>query len=251
MPTELSAPSIGVTAGLARPAAPRVLIADDDPASLRFLGDAMQRLGAHVHTCGDGTEALALARSEPFDLLLLDCRMPGAGARQVLEALREDGAAASNRAAAIATSAEMDASDRQTLLLAGFRGTLTKPCDFDALRALLAMQGQPIPVEALLDDGTALAASGDANIMQALRGLMRQELVTLDRELASLALDPHGLDERLHRLRASCGFCGTTALATQTVTVQQQLKLGHAIQLDTFREVLRDTMAALEHAATP
>lgn len=246
MPTDLSAPSIGLSAGLARPAPPRVLIADDDPASLRFLGDAMQRLGADVQTCGDGAQALALAQREPFDLLLLDCRMPGAGARQVLEALREDGAAASNRAAAVATSAEMGAADRYALLSAGFRDTLTKPCDLDALRALLE---QPAPVEAVLDDGPALAASGDATIMQALRGLMRQELAALDRELAALVLDPHGFDERLHRLRASCGFCGAVALATQAVTLQQELKLGHAVQLDSFRGVLRDTIAAVEHAA--
>ncbi|WP_447739164.1 response regulator [Rhodanobacter soli] len=68
----------------------RVLVADDDPGSCLFLCDGLASMGARAEACTDGMTALQRARTESFDLLLLDCRMPGAGALQILAALRED-----------------------------------------------------------------------------------------------------------------------------------------------------------------
>ncbi len=239
----------GALEALARPAAPYVLVADDDPASLRYLTDALARLGARVEPCADGTQALAQGRRAAFDLLLLDCRMPGAGAREVLATLRNDPSASSAAAIAVATSAELDADERHALLAAGFRDTLSKPCRLDDLRQLLALARPTENGEAVLDDAQALQSSGDDAVMQALRNLLLQELDVLDHQLDQLAGDPPGFGERLHRLRASCGFCGATALATRVIALQQQIKLGipiDAASLAPFRTTLRQTMFALQ-----
>ena len=83
----------------------RVLIADDDAISLRFLDSALQQLGCTTVAVGGLPEALALAGSS-FDLLLLDRNMPGGGGVELLAALRARGIACP----AIATSAQITAS---------------------------------------------------------------------------------------------------------------------------------------------
>src|SRR6185312_2607051 len=188
---------------------PRILVADDDQASRRFLCDGLRSLGAEVRDCADGTQALQLARHEAFDLLLLDCRMPGAGAREVLAALRDDAQARSAGSLAVASSAELEATERRELLAAGFGAVLRKPCGIAELQRLLALLPGATP---LLDDAAALRASGDATTMQALRQLLRGELALLHQELGMPVRDHAALDDRLHRLRSSCGFCGTAAL---------------------------------------
>ena len=164
-----------------------VLVADDDPASRRFLADGMRHLEARVVTCADGIEALTLARDRAFDLLLLDCRMPGAGALQILSTLRSDAQACSRRAIAVASSAEMAPGERSALLAAGFAEVLVKPCKLVDLQRLLgSLANHPSPP---LDDQAGLLASGDPVTMQALRGLLRGELERLKVELARMDVD--------------------------------------------------------------
>ncbi|MCX7514932.1 response regulator [Frateuria hangzhouensis] len=232
----------------ARPALPYVLVADDDPASRRFLGDGLRALGAHVHECADGQLALARAAIETFDLLLLDCRMPGAGARDVLAALRADSQARSADALAVATSAEVSPEDRQQLLAFGFSDVLLKPCELDALRPLLTLARSSGRHAPLLDDAGGLATSGDAGTMQALRGLLREELAALLQELDDFCDQPPWLVERLHRLRSACGFCGAAALAAQATHLQRHAEAEGSVgdgAKERFREALVATLAAL------
>lgn len=230
-------------------ALPHVLVADDDPASCRFLCDGLNSLGASTEACLDGHDALQLARARAFDLLLLDCRMPGVGALQILTALRSDTQALSNGSPAVATTAELAPSARQALLDAGFGDILLKPCTVAELRHVLA-QVQDVRT---LDDDAALAASGDASTMQALRLLLRTELASLEQELETLGRDRTALNDRLHRLRSSCGFCGASALSEQTIALQSQLSRHDAMPaaLARFRKTLQATLAALEDQSLP
>ena len=229
------------------PVRPRVLVADDDAASCRFLGDGLQSLGAEVDTFFDSETALARARTEAFDLLLLDCRMPGGGALHILSQLRGDAQASSLQSVAVATSAELTGADRRNLLATGFSDVLLKPCALDDLRRVLSL----VQVErraCVLDDDAALYSSGDAATMHALRGLLHDELVALQCELDDLSRDPVAFSERLHRLRSSCGFCGVIALGKQTVLMQQQLSQDGASRaaLASFRQAIRATLQALD-----
>ena len=228
----------------------RVLIADDDAASRRFLLDAVRALGADTTDCADGSEALGVARNEVFDLLLLDCRMPGAGACEILATLRKDAFAASRDAVAIATTAELDTAQRALLLAEGFSDVLAKPCRIDDLRRVVALAPAYLNRLPVLDDEAALLASGDSTTMRALRQLLQQELLTLCSELDQLGQDGAALRDRLHRLRSSCGFCGATALSGHVVALQQQLTGARPDQAASavvrFRGVLMETLRALD-----
>ena len=54
-----------------------LLIVDDDPKSLYSLEALLQPLGALIHTAASGEEALRTVFWQPFDLILLDVRLPG------------------------------------------------------------------------------------------------------------------------------------------------------------------------------
>ncbi len=248
MPSPLAHPDLDLPSGRTDAPSPRVLVADDDPGSCRFLGDGLQQLGAHVLACGDGAMALEHARREAFDLLLLDCRMPGAGAMQILVQLRADSTAASTASVAVATSAEMASRDRRQLLDAGFSEILLKPCTVADLRRMLHLVQADRPQAPMLDDRAALTTSGDATTMRALRLLLREELALLLPELDRLLADRVGFGERLHRLRSSCGFCGATALAAHAAALQQQLARSTPAPaaLARFRTALLSTLQALD-----
>ncbi len=230
------------------PARLRVLVADDDPGSRRFLGDGLRSLGAQAQACADGATALQRARDESFDLLLLDCRMPAGGALHILSNLREDPQAYSADAVAVATSAELEAAERRDLLAAGFSEILLKPCSLADLQRMLLLARAACPEARVLDDQAALRSSGDTTTMRALRLLLREELTQLLRELESLSRDASGFTDRLHRLRSSCGFCGATALSAQTILLQQQLVQHGASPpaLTRFRTALEVTVQALD-----
>jgi serine phosphatase RsbU (regulator of sigma subunit) len=65
-----------------------ILIVDDTPANLRLLGQMLSEHGYRVRPVPDGALALAAARAEPPDLILLDIRMPDMDGYQVCEQLK-------------------------------------------------------------------------------------------------------------------------------------------------------------------
>lgn len=231
----------------AKPIPLHVLVADDDPISCRFMCDGLRSLGVEAEAWSNSGSALERARHQTFDLLLLDCRMPGGGAMHILNELRRDERAASAASTAVATSAELGSHDRRQLLNAGFSDTLLKPCGLADLQRMLAIVQGDDPSRCMLDDQAGLSSSGDITTMRALRGLLREELVVLQRELNSLGNDHAGLADRLHRLRSSCGFCGAAALAEQTVSLQQQVLQAQVTPaaLERFRKTLMATLQAL------
>jgi DNA-binding response OmpR family regulator len=65
------------------------LIAEDDRDLAETMRDALEEDFA-VELAADGTEALALARSERPDVVLMDARMPSMGGFEACRALRHD-----------------------------------------------------------------------------------------------------------------------------------------------------------------
>lgn len=239
---------------------PCVLIADDDPVTLRYLGDAIGNCGCHVLAANAADAALRMLPEPPgsIDLLLLDRRMPGCDGVALLRALRIGGV----MAPAIATSAELDPAITRSLREAGFAATLAKPASVAAVRALLArfidVEGIVVPAEPvaesdtlLLDDAGALAAvGGDRAALQALRTLFAIELAKIvQRGADPPAIRPGaGAGDDLHRLRASCGICGALQLRDAAERLESALRHDPDRATDMTREFLRicgTTQAAL------
>lgn len=230
----------------------RVLLAEDDPVSREFLCEAIRACGAEVVACEDGPAALALARTRPWNLMILDHRLPDLDGDAVLIALRTDPAAHSRATPAIATSAEVD-TVMAALLRMGFAEVLAKPMDMRTLRAALRRHGC-VPPESPLDDDDALRACGSPQAVLRLRRLFaEQELPRIQNELDNLARMPQALRPSLHRLRASCGFCGAQTLAQASAALHRALSADAddgeiQAMLAAFRHALAETRTALRTA---
>ena len=70
------------------PAAPLIIVADDDGSTARWLRDVLQVGGYRVRLATDGGAALRLVAAERPALVLTDLQMPGGDGWQLVEQLR-------------------------------------------------------------------------------------------------------------------------------------------------------------------
>ena len=70
-------------------AKPRILIVDDAGPVVVLCVNVLQALGYQVKGANRGETAVDLLRREPFDLMVLDYKMPGLTGFQVFEQARE------------------------------------------------------------------------------------------------------------------------------------------------------------------
>jgi two-component system, NtrC family, response regulator AtoC len=68
-------------------AAPVLLVVDDDQVARELLAETLGREGYRVRVAGGGEEAVRLAGAEPFDMALVDLRMPDLDGLAVLKQL--------------------------------------------------------------------------------------------------------------------------------------------------------------------
>jgi two-component system OmpR family response regulator len=67
-----------------------VLVVDDEPGVVSFLARALRGRGFEVDVAGGGDDALALAGARPYNVVLLDLRMPGTNGVVVLKQLMQE-----------------------------------------------------------------------------------------------------------------------------------------------------------------
>ncbi|WP_370973360.1 response regulator transcription factor [Amycolatopsis sp. cg9] len=111
----------------------RVLLADDDRAIRESLVRALDLEGYHVTEVTDGVGALATARRDDFDVLILDVMMPGVDGLGVCRVLRAEG----DPTPILMLTARVETPDRVAGLDAGADDYLPKPFELDELLARL------------------------------------------------------------------------------------------------------------------
>jgi CheY-like chemotaxis protein len=132
--------------------AARVLLAEDDEVNGLFAVETLAMAGAMVDRVRDGAEAVAAiesafsGRTPPYDLVLMDIRMPrmsGLDATRHIRAL-ETRLQRTDRLRIVAVTATAMPQDRQAAIEAGISDFLAKPYRASHLAALLAGPVEPL-----------------------------------------------------------------------------------------------------------
>jgi len=118
----------------------RVLVVEDNATNRKVIGALLGKLGLGVRMVEDGQLGLeAVMQEEAFDLVLMDIQMPVLDGYAATERIRrwerENGRP---HLTIVALTADAFAEDRQRALNCGMDDFLSKPIEFEALRALLA-----------------------------------------------------------------------------------------------------------------
>jgi len=114
----------------------RILLVEDDPLSAKLAMALLGRENCTVIHVSDGNEALDLARTQVFDLVFMDMRMPKMDGPSACRAIRALGGSWKD-IPIIALTANAFEEDRKACLAAGMTGFVTKPID---ARTLLAVR---------------------------------------------------------------------------------------------------------------
>ena len=105
----------------------KILVVDDEPVIREQVAQMLQDFGHRTFTAGSGEEAMALARRESPDVILLDLKMPGISGIETCQKLREDPATHDVR---IIVISGMDAKEAlEESIIAGADDFLAKPID--------------------------------------------------------------------------------------------------------------------------
>lgn len=106
-----------------------ILAVDDDGVACHLLQEVLEREGYRVSTATSGQEAIRLAQDVPFDLAIIDIRMPDISGIEVLKALKRT----NGQLPVLMTTAYSSMNTTIEAIRQGAYDYLSKPCKIEEL----------------------------------------------------------------------------------------------------------------------
>jgi signal transduction histidine kinase/two-component SAPR family response regulator/HPt (histidine-containing phosphotransfer) domain-containing protein len=231
----------------------RVLVAEDNPVNQRLVRTQLGKLGLRPDVASNGREAVDAMRRAPYDVILMDCRMPEMNGLDATVAIRKD-EGGQRRCQIIAMTANALDSDRRRCLEAGMDDYLAKPLHLedlrDALERALERRSPRLgdePIEDIMPLETGEDGPVRLDVLDALRGDLVapgegnefQEIVDLflgNAKRNCLAVrdslargDRQSLELAAHSLKGSSSTMGAMRMAALCASLEE---IGHTGALD-------------------
>lgn len=245
----------------------RILLVDDVPANQAITATLLERLGHAVEVACSAAEAVALADTAPFDIILMDLCMPGTDGLEtarMIRALHGPGAATP----IIALTGNTSDETRAQCLRAGMQDLVCKPLDVTELQRLIVRNlwgHYPEPARLPSPERVELPEPVLATErLEELRRDMRDEVVF--RLFASCISDLRGKHAELeaaladgdgaaaqaaiHSTIGVAASYGMAALARCARSARDALQRGDADAGDAAVPALRDALADAERAVS-
>jgi len=233
----------------------RILVAEDNPVNQRLVCKQLGKLGLRPDVVANGREAVEAMQRSPYDIVLMDCRMPEMSGLEATTAIRA-AEAGHRRSQIIAMTANALERDRRRCLETGMDDYLAKPLHLEDLRDALERaleRRSPRLAELAEPTGTTmpmdLAEEGPLrlDVLNALRGDLVmpgpgnefQEIVDLflnNAQRNCLAVrdaldrgDRQTLELAAHSLKGSSSTMGAARMAALCASIEE---FGHSGVLD-------------------
>ena len=115
----------------------RILIVDDTRMNLMVAARLLKHTEIEIDTAESGAEAIALAEKIPYDLILMDQRMPGMDGTEAMKLIRAQETGKNRTTPFICLTADAISGARERYIAEGFTDYLCKPADSYALERIL------------------------------------------------------------------------------------------------------------------
>jgi PAS domain S-box-containing protein len=241
----------------------RVLLAEDNHVNQMYAREILRHAGIECRTVENGYEVLSALESDPVDLILMDCQMPGMDGFETTRRLREmerNGRRAGHTPIVALTSNAIKG-DREQCLAAGMDDYISKPFEpdklIDVIAKLLATkapaaadeppqpksdQSQTQPDNAPPFNMRALLARcmGSLEFAQNLLSDFEQELPGHADRIALAVGRRHAKEaaESAHRLKGAAGTMAAEPLRLLAEAIELAAKAGSLSQAASLAEQL-------------
>lgn len=111
----------------------RALLVEDNPVNRKLVLALLTKFDCEVSVAEDGQQAIDLFERDRFDIILMDCQMPGVDGFEATSAIRKMEEQRGGHVPIIALTAHALAEDRYRCLGSGMDDFLTKPFKADDL----------------------------------------------------------------------------------------------------------------------
>ena len=106
----------------------RILVAEDSPLNQQVALKQLEKLGYTAEVVSDGDQAVEAHHRKPYDIILMDCQMPGMSGYEATWQIRNhESETAAKPVHIIAMTANSQADNREKCISAGMDGFINKP----------------------------------------------------------------------------------------------------------------------------
>jgi signal transduction histidine kinase/CheY-like chemotaxis protein len=232
-----------------------LLVVEDNKTSRILMHDTLTALGHTVTLAIDGNQALEHVASEPFNLILMDLRMPDMDGLEATRRIRTlESEAGRARTPVIVVTADTDVQTREDCLNAGIDAILTKPAPLAKLAAIIAEQTEGttgiVRAKTAPDDAPLLtlqSLSDMRNDVLRIRKFTVLLLTDVEEEMSSLqvslqAQDRQALEQTAHTLKGLCSHLQDPLLKDLAKRLQAGAQLAALPELSATADLLQSAI---------
>jgi PAS domain S-box-containing protein len=217
----------------------RALVVEDNPANQMVAVALLRRFGVLADQASNGVEALRAVARGRYDLILMDCQMPGMDGYTATRQIRARGSGEGPRVPIVAMTANVLPGERERCLAAGMDDYLAKPVRVIELADALERWVPTLGVAAALDTTPPSEAASARQRLASMKELLGEDweeshrvFVTHSREtLGALQAaverrDAAAVAHLAHLLRGGCAMMGATTVESLAATLEEEAQGG-------------------------
>lgn len=228
----------------------KVMVVDDNAVNLSLMRHLLGNYGARILTASNGEEALAMAKSNQLDLILMDIHMPRIDGFEATRQIRSK--TTNEHTPIVALTADAMQQNKDEIFRCGFNDYLIKPFDETKLKNTLSLlllndkkdmesqdaiiwkkeYAQNIDTKdlPLRDYAKAIQIAGDSESVA--DDLFSQLLESLPGSLSRIKdlyahQDWQELWQEIHKLQGAASTCATPAFMTALLQLEETIKIRH------------------------